>query len=149
MSVFSSMIDISSFFIGILINLLLVAMICFYFKRKIDNLEASQSEQAKILFQVLQQNQSPSKPMNNIDDDTKKLNMTIECNDINCNMNHNLQDLDNEDDDDDDESDEEESDEEENEEESDEEDIDETLEEYEDMVIKVMIPIMKKIIYKN
>lgn len=55
MSGFSSLLDISSFFIGVLVNLLLVAMICFYFKRKIDNLELSQSEQAKILFQLLQQ----------------------------------------------------------------------------------------------
>ncbi len=53
MSSFSSLLDISSFFIGVLVNLLLVAMICFYFKRKIDNLELSQSEQAKILFQLL------------------------------------------------------------------------------------------------
>ena len=42
MSGFSSLLDISSFFIGVLVNLLLVAMICFYFKRKIDNLELSQ-----------------------------------------------------------------------------------------------------------
>lgn len=58
MSGFSSLLDISSFFIGVLVNLLLVAMICFYFKRKIDNLELSQSEQAKILFQLLQQGPS-------------------------------------------------------------------------------------------
>lgn len=55
MSGFSSLMDISSFFIGVLVNLLLVAMICFYFKRKIDNLEMSQSEQAKILFNLLKQ----------------------------------------------------------------------------------------------
>ena len=61
MSVFSSMLDISSFFIGVLMNLLLVAMICFYFKRKIDNLELSQSEQAKILFQLLQENNNKEK----------------------------------------------------------------------------------------
>jgi hypothetical protein len=55
MSTFSNLLDISSFFIGVLVNLLLVAMICFYFKRKIDNLEISQSEQAKMLFQIIQQ----------------------------------------------------------------------------------------------
>jgi len=54
MTSFSSILDISSFFIGVLVNLLLVAMICFYFKRKIDNLELSQSEQAKMLFKLLQ-----------------------------------------------------------------------------------------------
>lgn len=76
MSGFASIIDITSFFIGILINLLLIAMICFYFKRKIDNLENSQSEQAKILFQLLQQNNT-----------TK--NIIIEDNDLeNQNMNN-------------------------------------------------------------
>ena len=53
---FSSLLDVSSFFIGILINLLLIAMICFYFKKKIDNLELSQSEQAKMLYTILSQN---------------------------------------------------------------------------------------------
>jgi len=55
MNSFSSILDISSFFIGVLVNLLLVAMICFYFKRKIDNLELSQSEQAKMLYNILQE----------------------------------------------------------------------------------------------
>ena len=54
MTTFSSILDITSFFIGVLVNLLLIAMICFYFKRKIDNLELSQSEQAKVLFQMIQ-----------------------------------------------------------------------------------------------
>ena len=65
MSSFSSILDVSSFFIGVLVNLLLVAMICFYFKRKIDNLELSQSEQAKMLFQLIQeQSQSQSQQAN-------------------------------------------------------------------------------------
>lgn len=62
MSTFSSILDISSFFIGVLVNLLLVAMICFYFKRKIDNLEMSQSEQAKMMFQLIQQQQQMPPP---------------------------------------------------------------------------------------
>ena len=57
MGAFSSLIDISSFFVGILINLLLIAMICYYFKRKIDNLEVSQSEQAKMLYGIISQQQ--------------------------------------------------------------------------------------------
>lgn len=57
MSVFTSLIDISSFFIGILINLLLIALICYYFKRKIDNLELAQSEQAKMLYNIIHQQQ--------------------------------------------------------------------------------------------
>ena len=40
----SNLLDITGFFVGVLINLLLIAMI-YYFKRKIDNLEYSQSEQ--------------------------------------------------------------------------------------------------------
>lgn len=53
MGSFSNLIDISSFFIGVLINLLLVALVCYYFKRKIDNLEVSQSEQAKMLYSLI------------------------------------------------------------------------------------------------
>ena len=67
MSTFSSILDISSFFIGVLVNLLLVAMICFYFKRKIDNLEMSQSEQAKMMFQLIQQQQIPPPPAQTCD----------------------------------------------------------------------------------
>jgi hypothetical protein len=57
MSVFSHIIDISSFFIGVLINLLLIALICYYFKRKIENLEVSQTEQAKMLYNIISQQQ--------------------------------------------------------------------------------------------
>lgn len=57
---FSNLLDISSFFIGILINLLLVALICYYFKRKIDNLELSQSEQAKMLYTLIKEKQEKS-----------------------------------------------------------------------------------------
>ena len=52
---FSSLIDVSSFFIGILINLLLVALICYYFKKKFDVIEVAQSEQAKILHGLIQE----------------------------------------------------------------------------------------------
>ena len=48
-----NLLDITGFFVGVLINLLLVALICFYFKRKIDNLEVAQSEQAKMLFTIV------------------------------------------------------------------------------------------------
>lgn len=53
---FSAILDISSFFIGMIINLLLIALICYYFKRKYENLEIAQNEQAKVLYQLLQQN---------------------------------------------------------------------------------------------
>jgi len=41
-----------------IINLLLIALICYYFKRKYENLEIAQNEQAKVLYQLLQ-NASP------------------------------------------------------------------------------------------
>ena len=58
--------DITGFFVGVLINLLLVALICFYFKRKIDNLEVAQSEQAKMLFSIISNNDSINNQAPNI-----------------------------------------------------------------------------------
>jgi hypothetical protein len=55
---FSNILDISSFFIGMLINLLLIALICYYFKRKYETLEIAQNEQAKILYNIIQQQQN-------------------------------------------------------------------------------------------
>lgn len=66
MSALSGLFDISSFFIGILINLLLIAMICYYFKRKIDNLEVSQSEQAKMLYTIISQQQQLESTSQNV-----------------------------------------------------------------------------------
>ena len=50
---FSSILDISSFFIGMIINLILVSLMCYYFKRKYEILESAQTEQAKILYELL------------------------------------------------------------------------------------------------
>lgn len=50
---FSSILDVSSFFIGMIINLIFVALMCYYFKRKYDYLEVAQNEQAKILYQLI------------------------------------------------------------------------------------------------
>ena len=52
----SSILDISSFFIGMIINLIFVALMCYYFKRKYDYLEMAQTEQAKILYQMIHKN---------------------------------------------------------------------------------------------
>ena len=57
---FSTILDISSFFIGMLINLLLIALICYYFKRKYEILEQAQNEQAKIIYNLIQ-SQTPPK----------------------------------------------------------------------------------------
>jgi len=56
----STILDISSFFIGMLINLLLIALICYYFKRKYESLEFAQNEQAKILYNLIEK-QNPRK----------------------------------------------------------------------------------------
>jgi len=56
---FANILDISSFFIGMLINLLLIALICYYFKRKYESLEIAQNEQAKILYNLIQQTKKP------------------------------------------------------------------------------------------
>lgn len=67
----TNLFDITGFFVSILINLLLIALICYYFKRKIDNLEISQSEQAKTLYALLsQQNNDVSR-----DNDSKNIIM--------------------------------------------------------------------------
>ena len=50
---FSSILDISSFFIGMIINLILVSLMCYYFKRKYEILECAQTEPAKILYELL------------------------------------------------------------------------------------------------
>ena len=78
---FSTILDISSFFIGMLINLLLIALICYYFKRKYESLEAAQNEQAKILYTLIQ-GQTPRKQFdinelmnNNITNSTNSLNI--------------------------------------------------------------------------
>jgi len=49
----SSILDIGSFFIGMIINLLLVTLMCYYFKKKYESLEEAQNEQAKILYELL------------------------------------------------------------------------------------------------
>jgi large-conductance mechanosensitive channel len=76
---FSAILDISSFFIGMIINLLLIALICYYFKRKYENLEIAQNEQAKVLYQLLQQNSSPKvMNINDILKDYNRLNNGIQ-----------------------------------------------------------------------
>ena len=76
---FSSILDISSFFIGMLINLLLIALICYYFKRKYETLEASQNEQAKILYNLIQSQIPKTNNLFNINEliTNPKLNNTM------------------------------------------------------------------------
>ena len=60
----SSILDIGSFFIGMIINLLLVTLMCYYFKKKYESLEEAQNEQAKLLYELLQdrKDKAPVKP---------------------------------------------------------------------------------------
>ena len=53
------LLDISGFFTGLIINLLLITLVCYYFKRKYENIEAAQMEQAKVLYELLQKNHAP------------------------------------------------------------------------------------------
>jgi hypothetical protein len=55
-----------------IINLLLIALICYYFKRKYENLEIAQNEQAKVLYQLLQQNTNTQPKVINMNDLLKK-----------------------------------------------------------------------------
>jgi len=73
----SSILDIGSFFIGMIINLLLVTLMCYYFKKKYESLEEAQNEQAKLLYDLLrdrkQTTQEPIKTevidIDNVSDD--------------------------------------------------------------------------------
>ena len=47
------LLDISGFFTGLIINLLLITLVCYYFKRKYENIESAQMEQAKVLYELL------------------------------------------------------------------------------------------------
>lgn len=51
------LLDISGFFTGLIINLLLITLVCYYFKRKYENIESAQMEQAKVLYELLQKQQ--------------------------------------------------------------------------------------------
>ena len=79
---FSTILDISSFFIGMLINLLLIALICYYFKRKYEALELSQNEQAKILYNLIQSQSQKEKCTFNINELITNNNVNKLSNDI-------------------------------------------------------------------
>ncbi len=82
---FSSILDISSFFIGMIINLIFVALMCYYFKRKYDYLYEAQCEQSKILYQLLQK-PAPSStliPNHSIDFTCDPL-VHVKCNENTC-----------------------------------------------------------------
>jgi hypothetical protein len=79
---FSTILDISSFFIGMLINLLLIALICYYFKRKYEALELSQNEQAKILYNLINSQSNQEKSSFNINELITNKSLNTLSNDI-------------------------------------------------------------------
>ena len=68
------LLDISGFFTGLIINLLLITLVCYYFKRKYENIESAQMEQAKVLYELLQKSNEPAQT-------------TVEMKDIVCDLN--------------------------------------------------------------
>jgi hypothetical protein len=78
------LLDISGFFTGLIINLLLITLVCYYFKRKYENIEEAQMEQAKILYELLQNNKQCklsgdiSKLMSDSDDDSDESSLYSE-----------------------------------------------------------------------
>jgi predicted acyltransferase (DUF342 family) len=54
------LLDISGFFTGLIINLLLITLVCYYFKRKYENIESAQMEQAKLLYELLKKSNEPT-----------------------------------------------------------------------------------------
>ena len=53
--VLSSLFDLSGFFLMFTLNLLVLCLVCYYFKRRIETLEHAQMEQSKILRTYIQQ----------------------------------------------------------------------------------------------
>ncbi len=77
---FSSILDISSFFIGMIINLIFVALMCYYFKRKYDYLYEAQCEQSKIIYQLI--HKPPPAPPPSLDFSSDPLLQRSKCSDI-------------------------------------------------------------------
>ena len=53
--VLSSLFDLSGFFFMFTLNLLVICLICYYFKRRMETLEHAQMEQSKILRTYIQE----------------------------------------------------------------------------------------------
>jgi hypothetical protein len=72
------LLDISGFFTGLIINLLLITLVCYYFKRKYENIESAQMEQAKLLYELLKKSNEPTQvikedPLEESDSDLETL----------------------------------------------------------------------------
>ena len=53
MGILSNILDISGFFLIVVINLSLIALLCYYAKKKFESIEEIQKEQSKILFNLV------------------------------------------------------------------------------------------------
>ena len=50
------LLDITSFWSGVIINLLLITLVCFMFNQKYTSLQASIREQNQVIHSILEQN---------------------------------------------------------------------------------------------
>lgn len=57
---FSKLLDISGFFLIVIINLSLIALLCYYAKKKFESIEEIQREQSKVLFDLVNKSTSSS-----------------------------------------------------------------------------------------
>lgn len=55
---FSKLLDISGFFLIVVINLSLIALLCYYAKKKFESIEEIQREQSKVLFDLVNKSTS-------------------------------------------------------------------------------------------
>tara|TARA_A100001015_G_C14718055_1_gene604778 strand:- start:8 stop:748 length:741 start_codon:yes stop_codon:yes gene_type:complete len=60
MAIFSKLLDITGFFLIVVINLSLIALLCYYAKKKFESIEEIQREQSKVLFDLVSKSTSSS-----------------------------------------------------------------------------------------
>tara|TARA_X000000950_G_C13893072_1_gene651681 strand:- start:1351 stop:1995 length:645 start_codon:yes stop_codon:yes gene_type:complete len=60
---FNRLLDISGFFLIIVINLSLIALLCYYAKKKFESIEDIQKEQSNILFNLVNKDNNDIDPM--------------------------------------------------------------------------------------
>ena len=85
MAIFSKLLDISGFFLIVVINLSLIALLCYYAKKKFESLEEIQREQSKVLFDLV------SKSTNNSSIDPMFL--SVPTNNLSLSPNNEMQEL--------------------------------------------------------
>ena len=90
-SVLSSLFDLSGFFFMFTLNLLVICLVCYYFKRRIETLEHAQMEQSKILRTYIQETNNMN-VKHEVRPETIQEANTFENNNNNNNNNNNFND---------------------------------------------------------